>query len=293
MGELGLLVLAGIGTALATGLGAIPVFALGRRADALRPLLWGLAAGVMAVASVVGLLAPALDEGSTAAVAAGLLAGVAVPARRAATAGRPRRPRRRAARRRRAPLRARLRRAARPQPARGLRDRRRVRVGASRVSACSSCSRSRCRTCPREPTSAIPMRDAGFPRRSSSGPPWRRARRSRSAPSIAYILVEEIDEPAAGLVRVRRRGDARARRARARAAGLHERTWRDGARRRGRRIGPHARAQRRDRRLNRAENYGGGSALRSDGATRLADLVSPYDRRTSSSPAAAWPPWRR
>ena len=76
MGELGLLVLAGTGTALATGLGAIPVFALGRRADALRPLLWGLAAGVMAVASVVGLLAPALDEGSTAAVAAGLLAGV-------------------------------------------------------------------------------------------------------------------------------------------------------------------------------------------------------------------------
>ena len=76
MGELGLLVLAGTGTALATGLGAIPVFALGRRADALRPLLWGLAAGVMAVASVVGLLAPALDEGSAAAVAAGLLAGV-------------------------------------------------------------------------------------------------------------------------------------------------------------------------------------------------------------------------
>jgi ZIP family zinc transporter len=76
MGELGLLVLAGTGTALATGLGAIPVFALGERADALRPLLWGLAAGVMTVASVVGLLAPALDEGSTAAVAAGLLAGV-------------------------------------------------------------------------------------------------------------------------------------------------------------------------------------------------------------------------
>ncbi|MET0816501.1 MAG: ZIP family metal transporter, partial [Solirubrobacteraceae bacterium] len=76
MGELGLLVLAGTGTALATGLGAIPVFALGRRADALRPLLWGLAAGVMTVASIVGLLAPALDEGSTTAVAAGLLAGV-------------------------------------------------------------------------------------------------------------------------------------------------------------------------------------------------------------------------
>lgn len=76
MGELALLAAAGTGTALATGLGAVPVFALGARADALRPLLWGLAAGVMAIASVVGLLAPALDEGSGAAVAAGLLAGV-------------------------------------------------------------------------------------------------------------------------------------------------------------------------------------------------------------------------
>jgi ZIP family zinc transporter len=76
MGDLVLLALAGTGTALATGLGAVPVFALGKRADGLRPLLWGLAAGVMAVASVVGLLAPALDEGSSAAVLGGLLAGV-------------------------------------------------------------------------------------------------------------------------------------------------------------------------------------------------------------------------
>jgi ZIP family zinc transporter len=85
MGELALLALAGTGTALATGLGAVPVFALGLRADALRPLLWGVAAGVMSVASVVGLLEPALDEGSGAAVAAGLLAGVAflIVARRA------------------------------------------------------------------------------------------------------------------------------------------------------------------------------------------------------------------
>ena len=76
MGELAILAVAGTGTALATGLGAIPVFALGRRADALRPLLWGLAAGVMAVASVVGLLEPALDAGSGLAVAGGLLAGL-------------------------------------------------------------------------------------------------------------------------------------------------------------------------------------------------------------------------
>lgn len=76
MGELALLAAAGAGTALATGLGAIPVFALGVRADALRPLLWGLAAGVMVVASVVGLLEPALDQGSALTVAGGLLAGV-------------------------------------------------------------------------------------------------------------------------------------------------------------------------------------------------------------------------
>jgi zinc transporter, ZIP family len=76
VGELILLALAGAGTALATGLGAVPVFALGARADGLRPLLWGVAAGVMGVASVVGLLEPALDEGSAAAVAGGLAAGI-------------------------------------------------------------------------------------------------------------------------------------------------------------------------------------------------------------------------
>jgi zinc transporter, ZIP family len=76
VGDLALLAIAGTGTALATGLGAIPVFALGARATALRPLLWGLAAGVMGVASIVGLLAPALDEGSAVAVGAGLLGGV-------------------------------------------------------------------------------------------------------------------------------------------------------------------------------------------------------------------------
>ena len=67
----------GVATALATGLGAIPVFFLGRRASIWEPALWGLAAGVMTVASIVGLLLPATDEGSTAEVAVGLLVGVA------------------------------------------------------------------------------------------------------------------------------------------------------------------------------------------------------------------------
>lgn len=71
------LLLAACGTALATGLGAIPVFLLGTRAQALAPPLLGFAAGVMGVAALVGLLIPAGEEGSAAVVAAGLLVGVA------------------------------------------------------------------------------------------------------------------------------------------------------------------------------------------------------------------------
>jgi ZIP family zinc transporter len=71
------LLLAASGTALATGLGAIPVFLLGPRAAALRPLLLGIAAGAMSVASVAGLLLPGLDEGSAGAVGFGLATGVA------------------------------------------------------------------------------------------------------------------------------------------------------------------------------------------------------------------------
>jgi zinc transporter, ZIP family len=72
------LLLAACGTALATGLGAIPVFFLGTRAAQLTPLLLGFAAGTMGVASIAGLLLPAIDEGSAAGVVAGLLAGAAL-----------------------------------------------------------------------------------------------------------------------------------------------------------------------------------------------------------------------
>jgi ZIP family zinc transporter len=70
------LVIIATGTAFATGLGAIPVILLGSRAEGLRPVLLGVAAGVMSVAAVAGLLKPALDEGSLGTVAAGLAAGV-------------------------------------------------------------------------------------------------------------------------------------------------------------------------------------------------------------------------
>jgi len=63
-------------TALATGLGAIPVIAMGTRAAAWRPALWAFAAAVMTVASVAGLLLPALRDGSVLAVSLGVLCGV-------------------------------------------------------------------------------------------------------------------------------------------------------------------------------------------------------------------------
>ena len=72
-----MLVLAATATAVVTGLGAVPVFFLGERAETLRPWLLGFAAGVMSVASVVGLLLPATDEGSTADVVWGSVLGVA------------------------------------------------------------------------------------------------------------------------------------------------------------------------------------------------------------------------
>jgi ZIP family zinc transporter len=75
--EVAVLALAGAATALATGVGAIPVFLLGDRATRLRPFLWGTTVGLMGVASTVGLLLPALDEDGGGVVAAGLLVGIA------------------------------------------------------------------------------------------------------------------------------------------------------------------------------------------------------------------------
>lgn len=75
MPDLLVLFIAASGTALATGLGAIPVWFLGTRAAALTPFLLGLAAGVMGVASVAGLLLPAAEEGSAWELAVGLVLG--------------------------------------------------------------------------------------------------------------------------------------------------------------------------------------------------------------------------
>jgi zinc transporter, ZIP family len=71
-----LLALAASATAFATGLGVLPVFLMGSRAELLRPILLGTAIGAMTVASVVGLLKPAVEEGGTVEIVLGLLAGV-------------------------------------------------------------------------------------------------------------------------------------------------------------------------------------------------------------------------
>lgn len=75
MPDLLVLFLAASATMLATGLGAIPVWLLGTRAEALTPFLLGVAAGVMGVASIVGLLLPAAEEGSIWDLLAGLVVG--------------------------------------------------------------------------------------------------------------------------------------------------------------------------------------------------------------------------
>ena len=67
-------ILAGAATALATGVGAIPVFLLGRRAERLRPLLSAVAASVMILASIA-LLGPAVDDGSPPAIAVAVAIG--------------------------------------------------------------------------------------------------------------------------------------------------------------------------------------------------------------------------
>lgn len=70
--------LAGVITMLATGLGVIPVYLLGGRTQYWRPFLVGLAAGAMAVAAFIGLIKPGLEIGSTAEVLGGVAAGIAL-----------------------------------------------------------------------------------------------------------------------------------------------------------------------------------------------------------------------
>jgi ZIP family zinc transporter len=77
MPEALVLLLAASATALATGIGAIPVFLFGERTKRLTPFLLGFASGVMGVAAIAGLLIPATEEGSGFEVVGGLAVGIA------------------------------------------------------------------------------------------------------------------------------------------------------------------------------------------------------------------------
>ena len=71
------LFLAASATALATGLGALPVYWLGERIEEWRPALWGAVAGIMTAASIQGLILPGLREGSDVSLVIGGLVGIA------------------------------------------------------------------------------------------------------------------------------------------------------------------------------------------------------------------------
>lgn len=75
MNDLVAVVLAGVATMLATGLGVIPVRLLGPRADQWRPFLLGTAIGAMTLAAVIGLIGPGLDLGDPLEVWGGVVLG--------------------------------------------------------------------------------------------------------------------------------------------------------------------------------------------------------------------------
>ncbi|WP_058366609.1 ZIP family metal transporter [Haloparvum sedimenti] len=71
-----LVTLAGLVTALATGLGAIPFFFVRDVNNRMNVVLWGFSSGIMISASLFGLLREGLAEGTPAELAVGMAAGV-------------------------------------------------------------------------------------------------------------------------------------------------------------------------------------------------------------------------
>jgi ZIP family zinc transporter len=68
--------LAGLATALATGLGALPFFLFEEISDRWNVVLWGLSSGIMVSASLFGLIQEGLTEGTPLEIAAGMGVGV-------------------------------------------------------------------------------------------------------------------------------------------------------------------------------------------------------------------------
>lgn len=67
---------AGLITALATGIGALPFFFYDSISDRGNVALWGFASGIMLAASLFGLVDEGLAEGTPAEIGIGMLAGV-------------------------------------------------------------------------------------------------------------------------------------------------------------------------------------------------------------------------
>jgi ZIP family zinc transporter len=74
--QLALVFVAGLVTALATGLGALPFFFFEEIGDRSNVVLWGLSSGIMLSASVFGLLGEGLAEGTPGEIGIGMAAGV-------------------------------------------------------------------------------------------------------------------------------------------------------------------------------------------------------------------------
>ncbi|WP_225335505.1 ZIP family metal transporter [Halomicrobium urmianum] len=77
---LSIVFVAGLVTALATGLGAMPFFVVDEFSDRWNVALWGVASGIMLAASLFGLVQEGLAYGSTWLLVPGALAGIALVA---------------------------------------------------------------------------------------------------------------------------------------------------------------------------------------------------------------------
>lgn len=78
LANLTLVFVAGLITALATGLGALPFFFVKDVSDRWNVVLWGLASGIMVSASVFGLIFEGLANGTVLQIGLGMAAGVAL-----------------------------------------------------------------------------------------------------------------------------------------------------------------------------------------------------------------------
>ncbi|MFB6220504.1 MAG: ZIP family metal transporter, partial [Halolamina sp.] len=78
LANLGFVFVAGLVTALATGVGALPFFFVDEVGPRLNVGLWGFASGIMLSASFLGLINEGLANGTVVEVTVGALAGVAL-----------------------------------------------------------------------------------------------------------------------------------------------------------------------------------------------------------------------